>query len=161
MKTKAWIYEGLRWIAVIAVVVYLVVLFGGNGVSKAEFTDVCAAVMEVVDTTNMQEAENTMVKRLYGLEPGSFEGCSLYYPTTNMGAEEVLILKLADTTQQEAVVAAAEQRLQTQRNTFEGYGVEQFDLLTNHYVLQVQGNFVLFAVGEFSGDAVAAFRDAL
>lgn len=161
MKTKAWIYEGLRWIAVIAVVVYLVVLFGGNGVSKAEFTDVCAAVMEVVDTTNMQEAENTMVKRLYGLEPGSFEGCSLYYPTTNMGAEEVLILKLADTSQQEAVVAAAEQRLQTQRNTFEGYGVEQFDLLTNHYVLQVQGNFVLFAVGEFSGDALSAFRDAL
>ena len=130
MKTKAWIYEGLRWIAVIAVVVYLVVLFGGNGVSQAEFTDVCAAVMEVVDTTNM-------------------------------GAEEVLILKLADTTQQEAVVAAAEQRLQTQRNTFEGYGVEQFDLLTNHYVLQVQGNFVLFAVGEFSGDALSAFRDAL
>ena len=161
MKTKAWIYEGLRWIAVIAVVVYLVVLFGGNGVSQAEFTDVCAAVMEVVDTTNMQEAENPMVKRLYGLEPGSFEGCSLYYPTTNMGAEEVLILKLADTSQQEAVLAAAEQRLQTQRNTFEGYGVEQFDLLTNHYVLQVQGNFVLFAVGEFSGDALSAFRDAL
>ena len=73
----------------------------------------------------------------------------------------VVILKLADTSQQEAVVAAAEQRLQTQRNTFEGYGVEQFDLLTNHYVLQVQGNFVLFAVGEFSGDAVTAFRDAL
>ena len=161
MKAKTWIYEAARWLAAIAVVVYLVVLFGGNTVSSAAFSDVCAAVMDVVDTVNMQEAENRMVKRLYGLDPGSFEGCSLYYPTTNMGAEEVLILKLADTTQQEAVVAAAEQRLQTQRNTFEGYGVEQFDLLTNHYVLQVQGNFVLFAVGEFSGDAVAAFRDAL
>lgn len=161
MKAKTWIFEAVRWIAAIAVVVYLVVLFGGNRVSSAEFSDVCAAVMDVVDTANMQEAENRMVKRLYGLDPSSFAGCMLYYPTTNMGAEEVLILKLADTSQQEAVAAAVEQRLQTQRNTFEGYGVEQFDLLTNHYVLQLQGNFALFAVGEFSGDAVTAFRDAL
>ena len=161
MKAKTWIYEAARWLAAIAVVVYLVVLFGGNTVSSAAFSDVCAAVMEVVDTANMQEVENRMVKRLYGLDPGSFEGCSLYYPVTNMGAEEVLILKLSDTSQQEAVADAVQQRLQTQRNTFEGYGVEQFDLRTNHYVLQVQGNFVLFAVGEFSGDAVAAFRDTL
>ena len=54
-----------------------------------------------------------------------------------------------------------EARLQTQRNTFEGYGVEQFDLLTNHYVLQLQGNYILFAVGDFSADALAAFRGAL
>ena len=161
MKAKTWIYEAARWLAAIAVVVYLVVLFGGNTVSSAAFSDVCAAVMDVVDTDNMQEAENRMVKRLYGLDPGSFEGCSLYYPVTNMDAEEVLILKLSDTSQQEAVADAVQQRLQTQRNTFEGYGVVQFDLLTNQYVLQVQGNFVLFAVGEFSGDAVAVFGDAL
>ena len=161
MKTKSWLLEAVRWIAAVAVIVYLVVLFGGSGISNAEFSDVSAAVMDAVDTTNLQKAENRMVKRLYGLDPSSFEDCLLYYPTTNMGAEEVLLVKLADTSQQETVAAAVEQRLQTQRNTFEGYGVEQFDLLTNHYVLQVQGNYALFVVGEFSGDALAAFRGAL
>lgn len=161
MKAKSWIFEGIRWIAVVAAVVYLLVMFGGSGISSASFAEVSAAVMETVDTTNMQQAENRMVKRLYGLEPGSFEGCLLYYPTTNMGAEEVLIVKLSDPAQGELVADAVQQRLQTQRNTFEGYGVEQFDLLTNHYVLQVQGNFALFAVGAFSGDALAAFRNAL
>ena len=161
MKAKSWIFEGIRWIAVVAAVVYLLVMFGGSGISSASFAEVSAAVMETVDTTNMQQAENRMVKRLYGLEPGSFEGCLLYYPTTNMGAEEVLIVKLSDPAEGELVADAVQQRLQTQRNTFEGYGVEQFDLLTNHYVLQVQGNFALFAVGTFSGDALAAFRDAL
>lgn len=161
MKAKSWIFEGIRWIVVVAAVVYLLVMFGGSGISSASFAEVSAAVMETVDTTNMQQAENRMVKRLYGLEPGSFEGCLLYYPTTNMGAEEVLIVKLSDPAQGELVADAVQQRLQTQRNTFEGYGVEQFDLLTNHYVLQVQGNFALFAVGTFSGDALAAFRDAL
>lgn len=161
MKAKSWILEALRWIAAVAIIVYLTVLFGGNGISNANFSDVSAAVMDVVDTTNLQQAENRMVKRLYGLDPNSFEECLLYYPTTNMGAEEVLLVKLADASQQEAVAAAVEQRLQTQRNTFEGYGVEQFDLLTNHYVLQIQGNYALFAVGMFSGDALAAFRSAL
>ena len=161
MKAKTWIFEAVRWITVVAAVVYLLVMFGGSGISSASFAEVSAAVMETVDTTNMQQAENRMVKRLYGLEPGSFEGCLLYYPTTNMGAEEVLIVKLSDTAQGEPVADAVQQRLQTQRNTFEGYGVEQFDLLTNHYVLQVQGNFALFAVGTFSGDALAAFRNAL
>ena len=161
MKAKSLVFEVVRWLAVLALLVSLVLRFGGNGISNADFKDVSAAVMDTVDTANMQQAENRMVKRLYGLEPGSFEECLLYYPTTNMGAEEVLIVKLSDTVQGELVADAVQQRLQTQRNTFEGYGVEQFDLLTNHYVLQVQGNYALFVVGEFSGDALAAFRDAL
>ena len=74
MKAKSWIFEGIRWIAVVAAVVYLLVMFGGSGFSSASFAEVSAAVMETVDTTNMQQAENRMVKRLYGLEPGSFEG---------------------------------------------------------------------------------------
>ena len=161
MKGKSLIFEVARWTAVLVLAVYLLVLFGGNGISAAPFEAVSAAVMETVDTADMKQAENRMVKRLYGLDPGSFEGCLLYYPATNMGAEEVLLVKLADTSQQETVVQAVEARLQTQRNTFEGYGVEQFDLLTNHYVLQLQGNYILFAVGDFSADALAAFRGAL
>ena len=161
MKVKSWLFEAARWLAAVAAVVYLVVLLGGNTVSSAAFADVEKAVMAQVDTANMQKAENQMIKRLYGLDPGSFEGCILYYPVTNMGAEEVLLVKLSDIAQQETVAQAVEARLQTQRNTFEGYGVEQFDLLTNHYVLQLQGNFVLFAVGDFCQDALTAFRDAL
>ena len=56
-----------------------------------------------------------MVKRLYGLNPSDFDGCLLYYPQTNMEAEELLLLKLRDTSQQEAVRAAVEARLETRR----------------------------------------------
>lgn len=161
MKVKSWIFEAVRWIAAVAAVVYLAVLLGGDPVSSADFSKVQAAVLAAADTENMQQGENRMVKRLYGLDPSSFEGCTLYYPATNMDAEELLLVKLADVSQQEEIVAAVEQRLQTQRNTFEGYGVEQFDLLSNHYVLQVRGNYALFAVGAFSADAQKAFLDAL
>lgn len=161
MKLKSILLETGRWIIVLTAVVYLAVLLGGNTVSNADFSQVEQAVVDTVDMTNLQQAENRMVKRLYGLDPGDYEACVLYYPATNMDAEELLLIKLSDTGQQDGVVAAVEQRLQTQRDAFEGYGVEQFDLLTNHYVLQVQGNYALFAVGKFHQDALAAFRDAL
>ncbi len=161
MKNKTMFYEIARWAAVLTAVVSLFVMFGGNTASSAQPETVAAAVTQTIDMTNMVEAENQMVKRLYGLDPASFEGCVLYYPTTNMMAEELLIIKLSDMSQQEAVRAAIEARLQTQKNTFEGYGVEQFDMLTNHSIIEIRGNFVLFVVNTNCDAALKAFRGAL
>ena len=111
--------------------------------------------------TNMLKADNQMIKRLYGLDPAAFESCVLYYPTTNMMAEELLIIKLSDTAQAEAVAAAIESRLETQKASFDGYGIEQYDMLTNNAVVEVRGNFVLFVVNAASAQARQAFLDAL
>ena len=85
----------------------------------------------------------------------------LYYPNTNMMAEEVLILKLADTQQQETVRAAIEARVQTQKTTFDGYGVEQYALLTENCIIDIRGNFVLFVVNADCASAQKAFAGAL
>ena len=154
-------YEIARWAVVLLALIYLFSMFGGDTISHAAAEDVAAAVTATIDMTNMVEAENQMIKRLYGLDPAAFESCILYYPTTNMMAEELLIVKLADRSQQEMVRAAAEARLATQKTTFEGYGVEQFDMLTNHCVIEIRGNYVLFLVNPACEDARKAFLGAL
>ena len=161
MKLKPWMTELIRWVAVAAMALCLILTFGGDPISSAEFADVSAAVLPEVDTANMLEAENQMVKRLYGLDPVNFEGCMLYYPRTNMDAEELLIIKLKDKSQQEEVKTALEARVQTQKTTFEGYGVEQMDLLNNYCVVDVRGNFALLVVSKTCDAAQAAFQDAL
>ena len=161
MRSNAFLYEIGRWAAVIAGLVILLVLFGGNSVSGADPQEVAEAVTSAVDMENMQLADNQMVKRFYGLDPADYEGCILYYPNTNMMAEEVLIVKLKDISQQQTVSDAIETRLQTQKNTFEGYGVEQFDLLTNHAVVELRGNYVLFVVSDHAEAARKAFQGAL
>ena len=161
MKAKSTVYELARWVCFGAAVMFLIIMFGGNTVSNAKPEDVAAAVVETIDMTNMVEADNQMVKRLYGLDPAAFESCILYYPNTNMMAEELLIVKLSDMSQQDMVRAAAEARLATQKTTFEGYGVEQFDMLSNHSVLEVKGNFVLFVVNPACQEAKKAFLGAL
>lgn len=161
MKPNSMFFEFTRWMAAAAVVLLLVGMFGGNTVSNADPETVVSAVTAQIDMTNMLEGDNQMVKRFYGLDPSEYEACSLYYPTTNMMAEELLVIKLKDLSQQETVRTAIENRIATQKTTFEGYGVEQFELLSTHAVVEIRGNFVLFVVSDASEAALSAFRDAL
>ena len=161
MNLKSSVYEIARWVVVLVAVISLLVMFGGNTVSDADPVEVAAAVTEKIDMTNMLEGDNKMIKRFYGLDPSAYEACILYYPTTNMMAEELLIIKLADVSQQETVRAAIEARIDTQKTTFEGYGVEQFEMLSNNAVIEIRGNYVLFVVSAASADAQKAFLNAI
>ena len=158
---KTTLYEVARWAAALVALISLIVMFSGNAISDAEPAQVAEAVTQVIEMENMLEGDNTMIKRFYGLDPSAYEACILYYPTTNMMAEELLIVKLRDVSQQETVRAAAEKRIATQKTTFEGYGPEQFALLSDHSVVEVRGNYVLFVVNERSAAARDAFLDAL
>lgn len=161
MKNKLNLFEILRWVIVACAVIFIISISSKNRISDADPASVVDAVVAELDMSEMQEANNRMIKRLYSLDPSSFEYCTLYYPTTNMGAEELLIVKLADLSQQDAVCTAVDKRLETQKTSFDGYGVNQFDLLTNHSILEVRGNYILFVVHPASASAAKAFVDAL
>lgn len=151
----------LRWSAAILALILIVNLCGGSGTSHADPAQVFKAVSSELDMDTMQEADNQMIKRLYGLIPTDYEGLFLWYPTTNMGAEELLVVKLKDPAQAETVRTAVEKRLESQKRSFDGYGVEQYELLSNHSILDVRGNFLLFVVNPKAELAREAFRKAL
>ena len=161
MSNRTTLFAALRWSAALLALVLVILLCAGSGTSDADPAEVFAAVTAQLEGSEMQDADNQMVKRLYGLAPADYEGLFLRYPTTNMGAQEVLVVKLRDPAQADAVRAAVEKRLDTQKTSFDGYGVEQYDLLTNHSILEVQGNYVLFVVHKDADKALEAFRKAL
>ena len=161
MNIKTGIFEISRWTAVVLALICLLTMFGSNKISNVDPAEVEAAVVAQLDMSAMVKADNQMVKRLYGLDPAAFESCILYYPNTNMMAEELLILKLSDTAQQQSVRAAIEARVETQKTTFDGYGVEQYALLTDNCIIDIRGNFVLFVVNADCDAAQKAFAGAL
>ena len=77
-----------------------------------------------------------------------------------MDAEEMLIVKLKDTSQAEAVRAAMEKRQQTQIGIYEGYAPEQLSLCENG-IIDVQGNYVLYVVHPDASKIDEAFRAGL
>lgn len=158
---KTTLLEAGRWIALALALVLLISMGAKDKTSGADPEDVVEAVAEAMDMTNLQPGDNQMIKRLYGLQPADYEGCELYYPLTNMDAEELLVVKLKSADQQQTVRDAIEKRLETQKNSFDGYGVGQFDLLTNHCQVEVRGNYVLFVVSPDDVRAKQAFLDAL
>lgn len=159
-KSKIIIMEVIKWLFVLILLLFLFSKSAGNTESAAPFDTVASAVTSAADLSAVQEADNQMVKRLYGLDPGDYEGLLLYNPTSNMGAEEILVVKLTDMSQQDAVKAAIEARVATQMDSFEGYAVEQYEMLQN-CVIEVQGNYILLVVAADTAPVRQAFLDAL
>lgn len=160
MSKKIKFITPIRIGMVFALVIFIIFLQFGTRDSKASLKTVTDSVMKKVDTKAIEESTNRMFKKFYGLNANDYEGVTLYAPKTNMDAEEVLIIKLKDSSQAEAVAEAINTRLETQKSSFEGYGVEQFALLEKH-ILDIQGNFILYIVHPDAGKADQAFRDSL
>ena len=141
--TNPRFWKFIKWLLIITLAVILISGRLANRISSTDFETMAKAVTEATDLTPMQLADNQMLKRLYGLDGASFDGVLLYYPTTNMGAEELLLIKMADTSQAAEVQAALEKRLATQKKSFDGYGAEQTAMLEKS-IIKVRGNYALF-----------------
>lgn len=153
---------GVRYGMLVFLVVFVGMLMGADRVSDAqiEIEEVENAVTAQVSMDGMHQEGSQMVKRLYGLNANDYDGTILYIADSNMGAEEMLLVKLADVSQADDVEAAVETRISNQENAFEGYGAEQYQLLQEH-VLSVQGNYVFFLVHPDARQAQKAFLDSL
>ena len=161
LSAKNYIFGAVRWVAVIAFALVLILFASQNKISKASLKDVSAATVKAVNVKKMQKGNDSTFKRLYGLNSADYDGVFLYWPLSNMDAEEMLIVKLKDVSQQEQVKEAIAARLETQKKSFDGYGVEQYALLTESSTVDVQGNYILFVVGSEYQAADAAFKQAL
>ena len=161
MKWKLSFLELAR-IALVALTVFLLIFLMGS----APETNISLEELETVTAPRLlegeaQKADERMIRRLYGLNPSDYAEVVLYYPASNMGVEELLLVKLNDTAQAETVEAAIAARLAAQKQSFDGYGVEQTALLNNNAVTEVRGRYILFAVGVNAQAIRQAFLNAL
>lgn len=160
MKSKIPLLETAKWLCVAALIVMLTLMLSANRESNTDFETMSGAVTAAADLSTMAEGDNQTLKRLYGLSAADYDGFLLYYPTTNMGAEELLVIKLADKDQQQAVSDAIVSRKKKQMDSFEGYGIDQYAMLEKS-IVEVQGNYILFVSAADPAAVQKAFLGAL
>lgn len=160
MNKKISFLTPIRIGMVVILLAFIILLQIGNKNSNSTLNAVTDSVIKSIKVDGMEESSNRLFKKFYGLNANDYEGVTLYVPITNMNAEELLIIKLKDRSQAESVTKAINSRLETQKSSFEGYGIEQFDMLENH-ILDVQGNFILYIVHPNATKADQAFRNSL
>lgn len=158
-KIKLDIINILKYGMLLVIIAYVVILLAARG-GDAPAETVKNNVLAVTDTDGMKEADVQDFKRYYGLNANDYEEVLLYLPKDVMGVDELLIVRVKGEGQTEAVKEAAEERLDTQTESFEGYGAEQTKLLKSA-VLEERGSYVFMAVGEDADVAYAAFKKSL
>ena len=161
LKNGVSILAPIRLGMIVLLIVFVIFLQLGDKVSAAAMADVESAVTGSISMDAVEKSTARMFKNFYGLNASDYDSVVLYAPKTNMDAQELLIVKLADTSQAEAVAEAIEERRETQKNTFEGYAPEPYDMLENHSILDVRGNYILYVVHEDAAAADKAFKDSL
>ena len=76
-----------------------------------------------------------------------------------MEAARALLVNLKDISQKESVEEAIQKRIEYQKSCFEGYGVDQMELI-NNAMTSLIGHYMLFIVSKDSSLAREAFADA-
>ena len=157
-----WIYvvEEVKWAAFAVLIIMLINTKASARPSKTGFDMMKAAVTKDADLDNTKESDMLLLKRFYSLDSSEYDGAVYYSPKTNMGAEELVLIRLKDASQKDQVMEAYNARIRTQLNSFEGYGVDQTELLKNA-VCDCAGNYCLLYVGARADKVQSAFRKAL
>ena len=160
-KAKNIVFTVIR-IVLVAALVFAVVyfVFLRNQTSDTPASVVFEEVTKVVTTDKMEQTTDRYFKKYYGLNAADYEDVLYYAPVSNMDAEELLIVKLKNTDQAEAVTEAILKRQADKEQSFEGYAPEQY-ALAQQYILDTQGNYILFVIDPKAEEIDAAFAGAL
>ena len=139
MKWKLSLLELARLMLAVVTAFLLIFMVGSAPNTDVSLQELEAVAVPQLSEGEVQKADGRMLRRLYGLNPSDYAEVVLYYPASNMGVEELLLVKLNDTAQTETVEAAIGARLGAQKQSFDGYGIEQTALLNNNAVTEVRG----------------------
>lgn len=113
------------------------------------------AVLAECDLDGMEEAKDMRLKRAFGLNVSDYAEYLYFAPDNTMSVNEFLIVKTSDPSQLPAVRAGIEARLASEKKSFDGYGVNQTELLNNAKIVE-DGPYLVFSCGEHAEDFVKA-----
>ena len=134
-KGRLDIINTCKYLMVIALIAYVVLLVSGEG-------------------------DNTVSVDTIQKNANDYAGTMLYIPDDVMSVNEILVVKVKDKSQVEDVEKAVEERLSTQKKSFEGYGVKQTRLL-HSAIDETRGYYILLAVSKDADRIEAAFKNSI
>lgn len=137
--------EILKYVVLGVMIAYIAMLMIYTSGSTKPFTKIEKALEAVLDTENLVKADSQGLKRYYGLNSADYEGVMLYTSKASLSAEEVLLVKVENDGQMQAVKDAVQRRLESRKNDFEGYAPKESQMI-GEAQLSVRGEYLFLAV---------------
>ncbi len=149
-----------KYLMVAVLIAYVGLLISNEGNNTVDIDTIEKNITKTVSVKGMKKGTAQDLKKYYGLNANDYDGTMLYIPDDVMSVNEILVVRVKDESQVETVEHAVEERLATQKESFEGYGVEQTRLLRSA-IEESRGYYVLLAVSEDADNIDAAFKKSI
>jgi hypothetical protein len=145
---------------VVLLAVFIMFISSSDDISDKTAKQVTTAVVKVYDTEGLVSVGKKQIKKQLKLDSNNFDGCYYYASESIMDVREVLVIKLKDVSDADAVLSVLESRVSEKTALFEDYAPEESALLKSH-VLISEGGFIYYAVGENADEGLDAFKSSL
>lgn len=135
----------------------------GTGKSKTAEVSVSQVIDKVKqseDISKMQECNAEKLKKLYGIDSETLSGFALYTAASNIKADELLVIKVKDTKDIDAIKSKISERIEKQAQSFKDYLPDEYSIIEKH-VLKDKGEFILFDISKDSDKVEASFDAVL
>lgn len=116
---------------------------GGSGNLSA--VEVAKRIEKSANLGHMEQGDEERLKKLYHLSSGDVASFVLYTASSNVKADELLVIQLKEESEKDRKMAKIEGRIAAQTAKFKNYRPEEYDLIEKR-VLKTHGLFILFAV---------------
>lgn len=131
-----------------------------NSDSETDIEVMKQAFTEEISTSGMKEKSEKELIRTLHTAPDQLNGWFWYGPGSAMDVTSLLVLRLQDHSQEEQLQAALETYRKEELKKFEGYGVEQTELLNNAVLIQKKG-YIIYIVSSHAKKWETIFQETL
>lgn len=147
-------------LVVISLAAGIVWITGEPDLADISLDQLSEYLLPLMDADAIERGDSAKLRQTYGINVNDYEEVLLYAPVSNMDVEELLLVKVKENTQIEALESAVSERIREQKIRFDGYGTNQMGLLEKAETA-VLGNYMLFIVSERSSEGKEVFCRAL
>lgn len=137
-----------------AIILCSLLVFTLTGCSSSKPTDKNVSVKDIdekikksVDISNMNVGNSEKLKKSYDINSEDLEDFVLYTPSTNIEANEILVMKVKDSSKIDDIKAKISARIDSQVANFKDYLPDEYYLIEKH-VLKTKDNYILFVISE-------------
>lgn len=153
-------FKAVEAICIVLLVVFIGYMAGNTGNSNKTPEEIEAAVTQSMDMNGLKKADNGAFRTRFGYDMGEFAGVVYYKSESIMDVREMLIIKLPEGNDGEAVSEKLRTYADEKAALYESYAPDEFFLLSNS-VIEVKGNYLFFCVADEAAVAYESFCDAL
>lgn len=123
-------------------------------------SDIESYIVANCNLDKMVKGNGKSLRRFYGINPNDLDQFVVYTPKSNMDVDEMLIVKVKDSSQIETIEESIDDRVNKQIENFNGYGAEQVALLEN-YEIKIKDKYVFYVVSKDAEKIKELFKDSI